>query len=34
MDKAALALAIVGVVFAGLDAIGLMAVFTILGRRK
>lgn len=34
MDKAALALAIVGVVFAGLDAIGLMVTFSILGRRK
>jgi hypothetical protein len=34
MDRAALALAIVGVVFAGLDAVGLMVVFFTIGRRK
>lgn len=34
MDKAALALGIVGVVFGGGAWIGLMAVFFALGRRK
>lgn len=34
MDKAALALAIVAVVFATLDGIGLMVVFFAIGRRR